>query len=109
MWIWLSLLILVCCVMATQIIINVNEKKRKHKRYKPILTLSIIINNKTYIMADISLNTGVSKNGQLTLLDAKTGSVLSATFSNQSIGTNSNPEFASFVLNPDNSNYGEPQ
>jgi hypothetical protein len=92
--------------MGTQIIINTGHKRRKHKhgKCKPILTLSTIINNKTYIMADISLNTGESKNGKLTLLDAKSGNVLSATFSNQSIGTNSNPELASFVLDPNDAN-----
>lgn len=70
---------------------------------KPILTLSTIVNNKTFIMADITLTLGGTPlTGVFTLLDAKDGSALAASFSNQAIGDNSNPEFATFALDASN-------
>lgn len=72
---------------------------------KPVFTLSIIINKTRYIMADISLSLGTPKNGIFTLTDNKTGAVLTdAVFSNQALGANSNPEFATFALDPANPN-----
>jgi len=72
---------------------------------KPILTLSITIQNQLFIMADITLNLGIAKNGIFTLTDAKTGSVITdASFSNQAVGSSSNPEFATFALDPSNPN-----
>lgn len=73
-------------------------------KQKPIFTLGTFINNKFYIMADVSLVLGTPKTGVFTLLDNKTGSPIAASFSNQSVGTNSNPEFASFSLDPANPN-----
>jgi hypothetical protein len=73
------------------------------QKQKPILTLSTFINNKQFIMADIALTLGGKpQTGVFTLLDAKDGSVLSATFSNQALGANSNPEFATFALDASN-------
>lgn len=70
---------------------------------KPILTLSTIINNKTFIMADISLVLGVPETGIFTLIDNKTGAILTGvTFSNQTVGTNTNPSAASFALDANN-------
>jgi hypothetical protein len=70
---------------------------------KPVFTLSTIINKITYIMADISLELGTPKTGLFTLTDNKSGVVLTtAVFSNQALGANSNPEFATFALDPAN-------
>lgn len=72
---------------------------------KPVFTLSTIINKTLYIMADIVLELGTPKNGIFTLTDNKSGAVLTdAVFSNQALGANSNPEFATFVLDPTNPN-----
>jgi len=66
---------------------------------KPIFTLSIYVNNQTYIMADIVLNLGVSKTGNFVLIDNKTGNPLTGVvFSAQTLGTNSAPQFATFSL-----------
>lgn len=82
----------------TEIINRLTKQQRK-----PILTLSTIINNKTFIMADISLTLGgTAPTGIFTLTDSKDGSVIAATFSNQQVGNNSNPEFATFSLDGNN-------
>ncbi len=72
-------------------------------KQKPILALTTFINNKPFIMSDILLTIGstVGANGVFTLLDNKTLSVIPATFSNQAVGANSNPEFATFALGTD--------
>jgi hypothetical protein len=71
---------------------------------KPVFTLSTIINKTIYLMADIVLDLGTPKNGIFTLTDNKNGAVLTdAVFSNQAVGVNSNPEFATFALDPGNS------
>jgi hypothetical protein len=67
---------------------------------KPIFTLSTNIQNQLFIMADLSLVLGTPKTGLFTLTDNKTGAVLTPKFSNQALGTNSNPEFATFALAP---------
>lgn len=71
---------------------------------KPIFALAIKINKQILIMADVSLVLGTPKTGIFTLLDNKTLAVLSATFSNQAVGPNSNPELATFALDPANPN-----
>lgn len=76
---------------------------------KPFLTLSIIIQNQTYIMADVSLVLGTPKSGLYTLIDNKTGlPITGVSFSNQAIGANSNPEFATFALDASNNVVGTP-
>jgi hypothetical protein len=70
------------------------------------LDIGIFVNNKFYLMADISLQLGGTppNPGVFTLTDNKTGVVVAATFSNQTVGTNTNPEFATFSLDPSNPN-----
>lgn len=70
---------------------------------KPVFTLSTIINNQTFIMADISLVLDVPQTGIPTLTDNKTGAILTGvTFSNQAVGANSNASAASFALDANN-------
>ena len=79
--------------------------KDEHKHHnKPIFTLSTIINKQQFIMADISLTLGgTAPTGVFTLLDNKTATPLTGvTFSNQQVGANSNPEFATFALDGSN-------
>ena len=74
------------------------------KKSKPILVLTTIINNQTFIMADITLTIGTIGTGNMALIDNVTGNPVAATFSNQAVGANSNPEVATFELNPANPN-----
>lgn len=72
---------------------------------KPIFTLSIIINKQVYIMANVALVVGSPKTGLFTLIDNKTLlPITGVSFSNQAVGANSNPEFATFALDPANPN-----
>lgn len=77
-------------------IIVVNEIE--YHKHRPSLALTTIIDNQILIMSDVSLAVGGTKNGTLTLIDNKTQGVVPASFSNQSVGANSNPEFATFAL-----------
>lgn len=72
---------------------------------KPLLVLTTIINNQVFIMSDIKLVLGTPKTGVFALLDNKTGNLITdASFSNQAVGANSNPEFATFAIDPANPN-----
>jgi len=75
-------------------------------RSRPILALITNINNQNFILMDIVLNlSGTPKNGIFALLDNKTLQPISgAVFSNQSVGTNTNPDVAKFSLDPTDSN-----
>jgi hypothetical protein len=85
-------------------LVKIVDKLTVPAKLKPILTLSTIINNKTFIMSDISLTLGGKpQSGVFTLLNANDGSINpSASFSNQAVGANSNPEFATFALDASN-------
>ena len=77
---------------------------RSHKE-KPIFTLSLQIQNQTLIMANVALVIGSPKTGAFTLIDNKTLlPIPNVTYSKQAVGTNSNPEFATFALDPNNPN-----
>lgn len=72
---------------------------------KPIFTLSLQIQNQTLIMANVALVIGSPKTGAFTLIDNKTLlPIPNVTYSKQAVGTNSNPEFATFALDPSNPN-----
>lgn len=76
---------------------------------KPIFALAIKIDNQILLMADISLAIGTPKTGIFTLIDNKTlAPNTSAVFSNQAVGANSNPEFATFALDASNNLVGTP-
>lgn len=69
------------------------------KRQRPIFTLSLIIQNQTLIMANVALVIGSPKTGLFTLIDNKTLlPITGVVYSNQALGANSNPEFATFAL-----------
>lgn len=54
-------------------------------------------------MSDVQLVVGSPKTGIFTLIDNKTLlPITTASFSNQAVGANSNPEFATFSLDPAN-------
>jgi len=58
-------------------------------------------------MSDISLAIGSPKSGIFTLIDNKTQlPVASPVFTNQAVGANSNPEFATFALDGSNNAVG---
>lgn len=66
---------------------------------KPIFTISVVIQNQFYIMANVALVIGSPKTGLFTLIDNKTLLPISGVkYSNQALGANSNPEFATFAL-----------
>lgn len=66
---------------------------------KPLFTLSITIQNQIYLMANVALVIGSPKTGAFTLTDNKTLLPISGVkYSNQALGANSNPEFATFAL-----------
>jgi hypothetical protein len=69
---------------------------------KPLLVLLTLINKTQYIMADIKLTLGATpKDGTFALIDTVTGGVItSAVFSAQTVGANSNPAAATFVIDP---------
>lgn len=72
---------------------------------KPVFTLYTIINSQIYIMANVALVIGSPKTGLFTLIDNKTLlPIPGVTYSNQALGTNSNPEFATFAFDPANPN-----
>lgn len=83
-------------------LIRILSKVIRPAHNKPIFALTTFINNNQLIMANVSLVLGTPKTGLFTLLDNKTLAVLTATFSNQAVGANSNPELASFALDPSN-------
>jgi len=63
------------------------------------LMLSFLNNLKIKPMSDVSLVIGSPKTGVFTLIDNKTLLPISGvTFSNQAVGTNSNPDAADFTL-----------
>lgn len=80
-------------------LVAVIDRLTKPKKSKPIFVLTTIINNQTLIMADISLNVGQLVGGNMALIDNVTGNPVPATFSNQAVASNSNPEFADFFVN----------
>lgn len=88
--------------------IFLTEEEHHHRKHrnKPIFVLSTIINKQQFIfMADVKLVIGSPKTGIFTLIDNKTLlPITSASFSNQAVGANSNPEFASFALDTANPN-----
>lgn len=66
---------------------------------KPFFTLYTITNKQINLMANVALVIGSPKTGLFTLIDNKTLLPISpVTYSNQALGANSNPEFASFAL-----------
>lgn len=76
----------------------------KHPAQKPIFALTTLINNQLVTMANITLVLGTPKTGVFTLLDSALNPITGVSFSNQVVGANSNPEFASFVLDSGNPN-----
>jgi hypothetical protein len=77
----------------------------EHELKKPIFTLTFFHKNQQYIMANVNLVIGSPKGGLFTLIDNKTLlPIQNVNFSNQAVGANSNPEFATFALDPNNSN-----
>ena len=77
----------------------------EEKRQKPIFALTTFLNNQLFIMADIVLTLGTSKNGIFTLLDNKTlQPIAGVSFSNQAVGVNTNPGAATFAIDPANPN-----
>ena len=75
------------------------------KSSKPIFAITIFINNEKFItMADVSLVVGTPKTGVFTLLDGSLVPITSASFSNQVVASNSNPELADISLDPSNPN-----
>jgi hypothetical protein len=88
-------------------LVHIVGKLIGEKKQKPIFALTTILNNnqKVILMADVSLVIGSPKTGIFTLVDNKTLLPISTvTFSNQAVGANSNPELASFALDPANPN-----
>lgn len=88
-------------------LLKVVEKLIPHQppRQKPIFTLSLQIQNQIYIMANVALVIGSPKSGAFTLIDNKTLLPIDGvTYSNQAVGANSNPELATFALDPANPN-----
>lgn len=83
-----------------------NLSKLAGKSRRPIFALTTFINNNQFIlMADVKLVIGSPKSGLFTLIDNKTLLPISpVNFSNQAVGANSNPEFASFALDTNNPN-----
>lgn len=85
-----------------------HEEEHHHRKHrnKPIFALTTIINKQKFIyMADVQLVVGSPKTGIFTLIDNKTLlPITTASFSNQAVGANSNPEFASFALDTANPN-----
>lgn len=88
-----------------KILVNIVEDlvhrmpKHDHAKNKPIFTLSININSQIYLMANVTLVIGSPKTGLFTLIDNKTLlPITGVKYSNQALGTNSNPEFATFSL-----------
>jgi hypothetical protein len=66
---------------------------------KPFFTLSLTIQNQIYLMANVALVIGSPKTGLFTLIDNKTLlPITGVKYSNQALGANSNPEFATFAL-----------
>lgn len=82
-------------------IIDKGHHHKKH-RNKPIFALTTLINNQTFIMADIQLTLGATpKDGVFALIDSVTGAILTGvSFSKQAIGANSNPSAATFAIDP---------
>jgi hypothetical protein len=76
----------------------------KPERRRPIFALTTIINNQKFIiMGDIVLSVGAGKTGVFTLLDNKTLKPVSdASFTNQAVGVNTNPDAATFEIDPSN-------
>jgi hypothetical protein len=72
--------------------------------FKPTFAITTSLNNQTIIMANINLSLGTPKTGIFTLLDASLNPIPGVTFSNQSVGANSNPGFATFALDGGNPN-----
>lgn len=69
---------------------------------KPLLVLTTLINNQTFIFMDIQLTLGATpKDGVFALLDTVTGGILTGvTFTGQTVGANSNPAAATFAIDP---------
>jgi len=84
-------------------LVNVVDRLTHEQKQKPIFALTTFINdNQFIIMADVKLVIGSPKTGVFTLIDNKTLSpITGVSFSNQAVGSNSNPEFATFALDTD--------
>lgn len=81
-------------------LVGIVDKLTQHRdQNRPVFTLSTIINNQILIMANVALVIGSPKTGLFTLIDNKTLlPITPVTYSNQALGANSNPEFATFAL-----------
>lgn len=79
-------------------------KGERNKKNKPVLALTININNSNYIIMNTTLTLGINAFSNLVLLDAKT--LLphtEAVFTGQS-ATSDSPQFATFTMDPDVAN-----
>lgn len=89
----------------TEIIKILSEREHHPHRNKPFFNVYFEIKNQTNIMANVALVIGSPKSGVFTLIDNKTLlPIVNPVFSNQAVGANSNPEFATFALDPANPN-----
>ena|ERR1700760_1195206 len=75
-----------------------------YPKHKPIFALTTTLNNQTFIMANINLVVGTNQTGVFTLLDGNLNPIQGVSFSNQVVGASSNPEFATFALDPAHAN-----
>lgn len=77
----------------------IQKECKKKKKQPPFFTLSLTIQNQIYLMANVALVIGSPKTGLFTLIDNKTLLPIEGVrYSNQALGANSNPEFATFAL-----------
>lgn len=80
-------------------LVSILGKLIPNERNKPIFTLYTITNKQINLMANVALVIGSPKTGLFTLIDNKTLlPITPVTYSNQALGANSNPEFATFAL-----------
>jgi len=87
-------------------LVEIIERLIPVKRRKPILALTTFINNQKVILMDIVLTlSGTPKVGIFTLLDNKTlQPIPGVSYSNQTVGINTNPAAASFSIDPSDPN-----
>lgn len=89
----------------TTIIKILAERQHPPHHSKPIFNVYFEIKNQSNIMANVVLVIGSPKSGIFTLIDNKTLlPIVNPVFSNPAVGANSNPEFATFALDPANPN-----
>lgn len=83
----------------TKIIEVMSERQHPPHHNKPIFNVYFEIKNQSNIMANVALVIGSPKTGLFTLIDNKTLlPITGVSYSNQALGANSNPEFATFAL-----------